>query len=73
MQRIDVYFQSLGDPTRDKPRKGLYQRAIIQKAINVSFYANKQDEGVRYPKYFSPFPLAGVALLLTVVCACGAS
>jgi len=68
-----MYFQSLGDPARDKPRKGLYQHAIIQKAINVSFYVNKWDEGVQYPKYFSPFPLVGVALLLTVVCACGTS
>lgn len=63
-----TYFQSLGDPARDKPRKGLYQHPIIQKGINVAFYVNKWDEGVRYPKYFSPFLLASVALLLTVVC-----
>jgi len=60
-------FQSLGDPARDQPRKGLYQHPIIQKAVNIAFYANKQDEGVRYPQYFCPFPLTGVALVLTVV------
>ena len=66
-RQLSIYFQSLGDPVKDKPQKGLYQHPIIQKAVNIAFYANKQDEGVRYPQHFSPFPLTGVALLLTVV------
>ncbi|KAF8415943.1 hypothetical protein L210DRAFT_3430169 [Boletus edulis BED1] len=52
------------------PRSGLYENKIIQKAINISFYKNKRDEGVLYPEYFQPFPMAGVALILTVVEAC---
>jgi len=59
-------FRAL-DPVKDKPWKGLYQHPIIQKVANIAFYANKRDEGVRYPQHFSPFPLTGMALLLTVV------
>ncbi|KAG6375838.1 hypothetical protein JVT61DRAFT_2697 [Boletus reticuloceps] len=60
-------MQSLGDPENNIPRSGLYENKIIQKAINISFYRNKRDEGVLYPEYFQPFPMAGVALILTVV------
>ncbi|KAF8122192.1 hypothetical protein EV363DRAFT_1183461 [Boletus edulis] len=62
-----VTMQSLGDPENNIPRSGLYENKIIQKAINISFYKNKRDEGVLYPEYFQPFPMAGVALILTVV------
>ncbi|KIJ05652.1 hypothetical protein PAXINDRAFT_93163, partial [Paxillus involutus ATCC 200175] len=52
----------------DVPRSGLYEHRIIQKAINIAYYCNKKDEGVVYSQYFQPFPLRGVALMLTVVC-----
>ncbi|KAF9235432.1 hypothetical protein BU15DRAFT_51404, partial [Melanogaster broomeanus] len=63
-------YKSLGDPADDVSRKGLYEHKIIQKAINISFYKDKRDEGVRYPQYFQPFPVAGKALVLTVIEAC---
>ncbi|KIJ11911.1 hypothetical protein PAXINDRAFT_15242 [Paxillus involutus ATCC 200175] len=60
-------YQSLGNPDEDVPRSGLYEHRIIQKAINIAYYCNKKDEGVVYSQYFQPFPLRGVALMLTVI------
>ncbi|KIK79384.1 hypothetical protein PAXRUDRAFT_36458 [Paxillus rubicundulus Ve08.2h10] len=63
-------YKSLGDSADDVGRKGLYEHKIIRKAVNISFYKDKRDEGVRYPQYFQPFPVAGKALILTVIEAC---
>ncbi|KIJ12241.1 hypothetical protein PAXINDRAFT_14865 [Paxillus involutus ATCC 200175] len=60
-------YRSLGNPDEDVPRSGLYEHRIIQKAINIAYYCNKKDEGVVYSQYFQPFPLRGVALMLTVI------
>ena len=62
-------YYSLGDLVNNIPRQGLYKHRIIQKAVNVLFYANKKDKGVLFPQYFRPFPLPGLGLILTVVCA----
>ncbi|KAJ7196363.1 hypothetical protein GGX14DRAFT_197174 [Mycena pura] len=48
-------------------RKGLYQQPIIQKLINAMYFANRRDEGPSHPEVFSPFPLRGLALILTVI------
>ncbi|KAF9237172.1 hypothetical protein BU15DRAFT_33072, partial [Melanogaster broomeanus] len=63
-------YKSLGDPANDVPHKGLYEHKIIQKAVNIAFYKDKRDEGVRFLQYFQPFPVAGKALVLTVIEAC---
>jgi hypothetical protein len=33
------------------------------------WFANRRDEGPSFPEFFNPFPKAGLALVLTVVCA----
>ncbi|KAI0287420.1 hypothetical protein BC826DRAFT_917178, partial [Russula brevipes] len=48
-------------------RKGLYQNPILQKAINVIWFANRIDEGVLYSKFFRPIPLPTIALVLTAI------
>ncbi|KAI0276822.1 hypothetical protein BC826DRAFT_928182, partial [Russula brevipes] len=48
-------------------RKGLYQSIIIQKVINITWFARRQDEGVIYSKLFHPIPLPTIALVLTAV------
>ncbi|KAH9839786.1 uncharacterized protein C8Q71DRAFT_855096 [Rhodofomes roseus] len=48
-------------------RKGMYRSPIIQKAVNAMWFANKNDEGVRYRKFFDPFSLETLALVLTAV------
>lgn len=48
-------------------RRGIYRHPIIQTAINDMWFVNQSDEGVQYKKYFSPIPIATMALVLTVV------
>jgi hypothetical protein len=48
-------------------RKGMYQHPIIQKAVNVMWFQNKRDEGIRYKDMFRPIPIAAIALVLTAV------
>ncbi|KAI0287572.1 hypothetical protein BC826DRAFT_1117581 [Russula brevipes] len=48
-------------------RKGLYQNVIIQKAVNIIWFAHRRDEGVEFPGYFHPFPLNAIALVLTAI------
>ncbi|KAF8833123.1 hypothetical protein BDN67DRAFT_860331, partial [Paxillus ammoniavirescens] len=63
-------YKSLGDPMGDVPCKGLYEHKIIRKAVNISFYKDKRAKGVVYSQYFQLFPVAGKALILTVIEAC---
>jgi hypothetical protein len=49
-------------------REGLYKGQIIQKVINAMWFANKRDEGVLYPQWFSPISIEMLALVLTAVC-----
>ncbi|KAJ7761201.1 hypothetical protein DFH07DRAFT_957292 [Mycena maculata] len=50
-----------------KEKKGLYKHPILQKTANVMWFANRRDEGVVHPEFFSPFPVTALALILTVV------
>ncbi|KIM50687.1 hypothetical protein SCLCIDRAFT_144848, partial [Scleroderma citrinum Foug A] len=68
--QLGFCYKSLGDPARNILRQGLYKHHIIQKAVDILFYANKKDKGVLFPEYFSPFPLPGLGLILTVVFIC---
>lgn len=47
---------------------GLYGASIIQMVINRVFFKNTTDDGVRLGDLYSPFPLPGLALILTAVC-----
>ena len=45
----------------------MYQHPIIQKAVNVMWFQNKRDEGIRFTDMFKPIPIAAIALVLTAV------
>ena len=51
-------------------RKGLYRNKILQKIVNAMWFANKHDEGIKYPEYLKPFPTPALALVLTAVSVC---
>jgi hypothetical protein len=51
-------------------RKNLYQNIIIQKAINIVWFAHRLDEGIVFRKFFYPIPLPTIALVLTTVSVC---
>ena len=46
---------------------GFLKVPIIQKIINMMWFANKSDEGIKYHIWFKPFPLPTLALVLTAV------
>ncbi|KAJ6594830.1 hypothetical protein B0H19DRAFT_1284580 [Mycena capillaripes] len=48
-----------------KTRKGIYRAALIQKSVNIMWFANSRDEGVSFPEFFNPITKAGLALVLT--------
>ncbi|KAJ8689996.1 hypothetical protein PTI98_012841 [Pleurotus ostreatus] len=48
-------------------RKGLYRGKIIQKCVNAIWFANRRDEGVRFPDSFSPIPLPALALIFAAI------
>ncbi|KAJ7086938.1 hypothetical protein C8R44DRAFT_650372 [Mycena epipterygia] len=47
-----------------KSRKGIYRNPILQKTVNVMWFANRRDEGVMYPELFNPFPKQGLGIVL---------
>ena len=53
----------------DGKRKGIYKHPIIQKAINIMWFKNKQDEGtsILYCDLFNLISVPSIALILTVV------
>jgi Domain of unknown function (DUF6532) len=56
--------------TRDdgsRRENGPYRHHVIQKAINVSWFRDKNDVGAQYYEYFDPMPERAIALILTVV------
>lgn len=51
-----------------KARTGIYESPIIQEIINITWFANKSDEGIEYGAYFqNGIPLVTIALVLTAV------
>ncbi|KIM68371.1 hypothetical protein SCLCIDRAFT_20295 [Scleroderma citrinum Foug A] len=49
---------------------GFLKAPIIQKIINMMWFANKNDEGIKYHAWFKPFPLPALTLVLTVIECC---
>ncbi|KAI6005404.1 hypothetical protein EDC04DRAFT_2514361, partial [Pisolithus marmoratus] len=41
---------------------------LIQKIVNMMWFANKHDDGVMFPDHFKPFPHLALALVLTGIC-----
>jgi hypothetical protein len=44
-----------------------YQHPIIQKAINMTWFQDKDDDGIVFHEHFTPIPIQAIALALTVV------
>jgi Domain of unknown function (DUF6532) len=44
-----------------------YRHPIIQQAINICWFRDKNDVGVVKHEHFSPMPISAIALTLTVV------
>ena len=44
-----------------------YRHPIIQKVINITWFKNKDDDGILFYDYFSPIPIEVIALALTAV------
>ena len=59
-----IYINS---ETEESEYKGMYQHPIIQKAVNVMWFQNKQDEGIQYRDMFKLILITAIALVLTVV------
>ncbi|KAI6156713.1 hypothetical protein BKA82DRAFT_3964865 [Pisolithus tinctorius] len=51
-------------------RRGFLKVPLIQKIINMMWFANKHDEGVKFPEHFKPFPYPALALILTAIECC---
>ncbi|KAG1876867.1 hypothetical protein C8R48DRAFT_590841, partial [Suillus tomentosus] len=52
-------------------KTGLHKSKLLQDGINVMWFANQNNEGIVYPKYFDPMPVEVVALVITCVsCVC---
>ncbi|KAI6011323.1 hypothetical protein BKA83DRAFT_95383, partial [Pisolithus microcarpus] len=45
-----------------------YFAPLIQKIMNMMWFANKHDDGVMFPNHFKPFPHLALALVLTGIC-----
>ena len=48
-------------------RHGFLKAPIIQKIINMMWFTNKNNEGIKYHAWFKLFPLPALALVLTAV------
>jgi hypothetical protein len=44
-----------------------YRHPIIQRVINITWFQNKDDDGIVFHEYFAPIPFEVIALVLTVV------
>ncbi|KAH7917335.1 hypothetical protein BV22DRAFT_1135495 [Leucogyrophana mollusca] len=47
--------------------KGIYANKGIQQVINETLFKNKHDEGITWLAFYSPFPMVGLALVLTAM------
>jgi hypothetical protein len=46
---------------------GIYMTTAIQQVINAVLFKNKNDDGVRWATYYTPFPVVGFALAITAL------
>jgi len=47
-----------------------YRHPIIQRVINITWFKNKDDDGILFYDYFSPIPIEVITLALTVIECC---
>ena len=58
---VRLQEQNSGNPLHQ------YRHPIIQKAINILWFKNEDDDGMTFREHFSPIPIPIIALVLTVV------
>ncbi|KAN0081508.1 hypothetical protein V8E55_009132 [Tylopilus felleus] len=46
---------------------GIYMTPAIQQVINAVLFKNKNDDGIRWGRYYKPFPIVGFALTITAI------
>ena len=49
------------------PNQYPYRHPIIQEAINILWFKNRDDDGMAFQEHFSPMPIRAMALVLTAV------
>ncbi|KAH9970477.1 hypothetical protein BJV74DRAFT_954096 [Russula compacta] len=47
-----------------------YRHVAIQKAIDLTWFQNKDSDGILFYKHFTPIPIKAMALILTVIECC---
>ncbi|KAH8990671.1 hypothetical protein EDB86DRAFT_2831097 [Lactarius hatsudake] len=47
-----------------------YEHPAIQKAINIMWFRNREDDGVMFHEHFSPMPIPAIAFILTLIECC---
>ncbi|KAH9000911.1 hypothetical protein EDB86DRAFT_2903919 [Lactarius hatsudake] len=47
-----------------------YRHPALQKAVNVTWFRNKDDDGVVFHEHFSPLPVPAIGFILAVVECC---
>ncbi|KAI5993207.1 hypothetical protein EDD15DRAFT_2196649 [Pisolithus albus] len=51
-------------------QRGFLKAPLIQKIINMMWFANKHDDGISFADHFNPFPYPALALVLTAIECC---
>ncbi|KAG1904175.1 uncharacterized protein F5891DRAFT_914700, partial [Suillus fuscotomentosus] len=51
-------------------RSGIYKTGLIQSAVNDMWFANRNDEGMIYNKFFNLLPVELLTLILTAIKCC---
>ncbi|KAI6126587.1 hypothetical protein F5141DRAFT_997432, partial [Pisolithus sp. B1] len=51
-------------------QRGFLKAPLIQKIINMMWFANKHGDGVVFHNHFKPFPYPALALVLTAIKCC---
>jgi hypothetical protein len=58
------------EPNIGGPPHYPYRHPIIQRVINLTWFEDKEDDGIVFHEYFAPIPFEVIALVLTVVECC---
>jgi len=61
-----IYQEPISGGTPHHP----YRHPMIQKAINITWFQNKDADGIVYPEHFTPMPIQAISLALTVIECC---
>ncbi|KAJ7728306.1 hypothetical protein B0H14DRAFT_541095 [Mycena olivaceomarginata] len=58
-------------PSKADSRKGLYKAPLIQKSLNVMWFANRRSEGATHPEMFGPILRKPTLALVLTAIECG--